>query len=120
MPVTWLVDDPQWPPHAVVLEDALAAAEHERIDHQPVLVHQVVPDQRAHELRAPDHVDIAAVRLLQRRDGFGHGPASRVELCQPSGSVSVVEATYFGFVFSGSAMTCSSAGAFGQYPAKIS
>jgi hypothetical protein len=34
--------------------------------------------------------------------------------------VSVVDATYFGFVFRGSAMTCSSSPAFGQYAAKIS
>ena len=32
----------------------------------------------------------------------------------------VFDATYFGFVFRGSAMTCSSSGAFGQYAAKIS
>src|SRR5258706_7821851 len=43
-------------------------------------------------------------------------PLSNVEFCQVSGSLRVVDATYFGRVFSGCAMTCSSADAFGQWP----
>jgi hypothetical protein len=31
-------DEPQWPKRAVVAEDALAAADHEWVDHQPELV----------------------------------------------------------------------------------
>ena len=41
-------------------------------------------------------------------------PASSVEFSQASGSTSVLEATYFGFALSGSAITRSSSGACGQ------
>jgi len=41
-------------------------------------------------------------------------PRSNVEFCHFKGSASVVDATYFGNVFSGRAIACSSSAAFGQ------
>src|SRR5215213_1785685 len=45
---------------------------------------------------------------------------STVEFCHARGSASVLDATYLGLVLSGSARTCSSSDAFGQWAAKIS
>jgi hypothetical protein len=41
-------------------------------------------------------------------------PWSTLEFCHSSSSTSVVDATYFGNVFTGRAMACSSSAAFGQ------
>jgi hypothetical protein len=40
------VDEPQRPERAILAKEALAAAEDERVDHQPELVDEVVLDQR--------------------------------------------------------------------------
>jgi hypothetical protein len=53
--VTLAVDQSQRPARAVVGEQALAAAHRERVDHHPILVDQLAPDQRAEQLRAADH-----------------------------------------------------------------
>src|SRR6266487_5261607 len=66
------VDELQRPrPAAAVPEDALAGAQDDRVDHQPELVDKVVLYQRLHQLRAAEHVQIAAVLLLQRGHGLG-------------------------------------------------
>ena len=37
----------------------------------PELIHQVVGEQRPHQLAAADHVQVAAILLLQREHGLG-------------------------------------------------
>src|SRR6266508_3973781 len=53
---------------AVVAEQPLAGAEHDREDHEPKLVDEVVLDQRLHEPGAAVHDDVAVLLLLQLRD----------------------------------------------------
>src|SRR5207253_8546852 len=55
---------------AVGREDALAAAEHDRLDHQVQLVDEVRLEQRPNELRAAHDVHVATRSLVQR----SHGP----------------------------------------------
>ena len=43
-----------------VAEEALALAEHERMDHEPVGVDEVVLDQRLDQLTAADDLDLLA------------------------------------------------------------
>jgi uncharacterized protein YciI len=62
------VDEAQRPERPVVTEDGLSDAQHHRVDHQPELIDEAVLDQPAHQLGAPDHVDVGAVLLLQRGD----------------------------------------------------
>jgi hypothetical protein len=92
----------------------LPPAQQDRVDHQPEVVDEAALDQRLHELGAPDHVQIGAVLPFSATTASARSPWSSVEFCHASGSESVVEGTYFGFVFSGSGITCSSSGAFGQ------
>src|SRR5688572_12497347 len=47
-------------------EDSLAAAEHQRIDQQVQFVHEVVLEQRVHELTAAIEKDVLARLRLQR------------------------------------------------------
>ena len=65
------VDELQMPKHAVVPEDALTAAQHDRVDHQLELVDQVVLNQRLDQLRAANYKQITAVLLLQRDHCLG-------------------------------------------------
>ena len=53
---------------AGLAEEAPAGPEHDREDHQPQLVDEVMLDQRAHELVAGVDEDLAADLLLQLRD----------------------------------------------------
>src|SRR6266540_669406 len=53
---------------ASLLEQALPTAQDDGEDHQPVLVDQVVLHQRADELGAAGHQDVAAVPLLEPGD----------------------------------------------------
>jgi hypothetical protein len=64
-----VIDEPERPLHSVLTEEALAAADEERVDHQAELVDEVVLEERVDELRAPDRVQRVAVLLLQRRYG---------------------------------------------------
>jgi RNA polymerase sigma-70 factor (ECF subfamily) len=59
---------------AVLAEEALASAEHNREDDQPQLVDQVVLDERAPELIAGGDDDFSVELLLQLRD-LGHNIA---------------------------------------------
>lgn len=52
----------------VVAEQPLPAAEENRVDHQPVLVHEAALGQRLHELRAPVDQDVVARLPLQLGD----------------------------------------------------
>jgi predicted ATPase len=55
---------------AAVAEEPFAAAHDNWVDHQPILVDEVVLHQRLHEPRAADHVEVSAVLLLQREHGL--------------------------------------------------
>src|SRR5437868_14352137 len=52
---------------AVAREDALAAAEHDRLDHEAELVDQVVGDECPDQLGTAHDVDVAARTVSQRR-----------------------------------------------------
>jgi hypothetical protein len=55
------VDPPKLPQRAVVGKDVLAAAHDDRVDHQPVLIHQPVLHERAHQDGAAEDEQFAAV-----------------------------------------------------------
>ena len=85
-----------------VREQALPAAEDDREDHQPVLVHEVVLHQRLDELAAAVDQDVAAVGLLQLGHLAGTSSLITVELFQV-GSPRVLETTYLGMLLNLSA-----------------
>ena len=62
-PTDLRVDEPQRLLVARLAEEALAASEHDREDHQPQLVDEVVLEQRLHELGAAVDDDVAVVLL---------------------------------------------------------
>jgi hypothetical protein len=54
---------------AVVGEQPLPAAENDRLDHEPVLVHEVVADQRAGQAEAAHDLQVATALLAQALHG---------------------------------------------------
>ena len=79
------VDEAQRLLVARLAEEALARAEHDREDHQPKLVDEVVLDQRLHELHAAVHDDVAVHLLLELRDLLGEVAARAPSSCSTSG-----------------------------------
>src|SRR5262249_31101752 len=59
---------------AGLVEEAFAGPEHERVDHQPQLVDEIVVDQCVHELETGGHDDFPVQPLLQLRH-LSHGVA---------------------------------------------
>jgi hypothetical protein len=90
------VDKPQGPTHTVIAEQTLAATHHDRVNHDSELVDQVALNQRLRQLAAADHVQVLAVLLLQVATASATSPWSTLEVCHASGSVSILDATYFG------------------------
>ena len=78
--------------------------EHERVDHQPQLVDQVVLDQGAGELPAAVEDDLAVEPLLELGDLVDHVAGQDRRLVHP-GSTSVEDTTYLGMLFNRSAHT---------------
>src|SRR6266536_1516654 len=86
--------EPKRPLGVPVAEEALSAADHERMDHQRVFVHQIVLYQRLYELAAADHPEVLAVLRLSRRPPEAANPAmtprpktsSKYCCCQPPAS----------------------------------
>lgn len=64
-------DQPHTPGLARVPEEALPAPHDDGVNHQPVLVDEVVPHQRAHKIGAAEDEDIVAVLPLEPGDPFG-------------------------------------------------
>ncbi len=108
------LDESQRPRGSVVGQKALAAAEDERDDHQPEAVHETVLDERLRQPAATDDMEFAASLRLQRSNASATPPWSTRAFSQPSGSESVVVATYFGNSFNGRASDCCSSRGFGQ------
>src|SRR5436309_16115690 len=87
---------------AGLAEDALAGPEHDRVDHQPQLVDQVVVQQRADEPDAAGDDDLPANSCFSFETSCITSPASTVELFQ-AGSFRVEDTTNLGISFNLSA-----------------
>ena len=83
-----------------VSEELAARAEHDRMDHQDVLVHEIVREQRLEECAAPHTVRSPPSCSLSRATAAGTSSPSGVEFGHGNGSVNVVVATYFGMLLS--------------------
>ena len=89
------------------------------MEHQPVLVDQVVAHQRLGELAAADDLEVLSGLLLELGDRLGDVALEQTRVAPRQGSSRVVEATYFGRLFRVAAMG-SSSGCVGQNPANSS
>ena len=65
------VHEPQFPRFPHVPEEALAFPHDYGVDHQAVLVDEVVLHQRPHQLPAAEDEDVIAVLLLQPPNSLG-------------------------------------------------
>jgi hypothetical protein len=110
-------DEPEVRGVALIAEQALPAAEHDREDHEAQLIHQVELHQRIDQIGAPEDEDVPAGPLLSRETSVAMSPRMIVVLFHVA-SRRVVDATYFSRPFILSANP-SSLGAAGQNAAKI-
>ena len=100
------------------LEQALAASEKDRKDHDPVLVDHIAPDEGVEESAAAVQEDVPAGFLFRSVIAATGSPLTIV-VFRHEGLSKVVETTYFGMSFMRS-VNPSSFGAVGQNAAKIS
>ena len=80
---------------AVVLEQALAGADYERVDHQQVFVDQAVGDERTNQLAAAHDHEVAARIFFEPGHGCGASLCTSVEFGHSSLVAELLEATNF-------------------------